>query len=179
MHHTHVRLLMHPTCQEQYLEWNGSIATRTVYVPYNTALGGTLPGSSLGGKSVVLQLRANFELFQTGFDRTVEVTHMGRRARMLDSSSWDMGLRYNMNTRVLELTDDSLAACNVSEIHSAAFNASSRVARERCVGPDMLRGTWNATSTQVAKTIIALPGARLSWVTCDVEHACANTPAWQ
>lgn len=127
-------------------------------VPYNTALGGTLPGGALGGTTAVLQLKRTYELFVSSLDRTVEVVHAGRKVQVLDTASWDLGLGFNWQTRALELTNDTLAPCNLSDIHSAAWNASSRVARERCVGPDLLRGTWNATYVQVAKTIIALPG---------------------
>lgn len=127
-------------------------------VPYNRGLGGTLPSGALGGKAAVLQLRDVYELFQSSLDRTVEVIHAGRRAQVLDTSSWDLGLEYKWQTRVLELTNDTLAACNLSDINSAVWNASGRVMRERCVGPDMLRGTWNSTYVQVAKTITALPG---------------------
>ncbi len=148
-------------------------------VPYNTALGGTLPSGAFGGNIVILQLNRTYELWQSSLARSINAVYSGRTARFLDTSTWDMGLSSNMQTRVMHMSDDSLVACNVSDIHSAGWNASSRVARERCVGPDMLRGTWNSTSQQVAKTITALPGVSvcvcvggvvgvLMWICVDV-----------
>lgn len=66
-------------------------------------------------------------------------------------------LALQLAARTYTLSNESTAACNLLEVYSAAFNASSRVARERCTRPDLLRGAWNV-SFGGAPGVLTLPG---------------------
>ena len=68
-------------------------------------------------------------------------------------------LNVQLAARIYTLSEQAMAPCSLSQVYSAAWNASSRVARERCTRPDLLLGVWNTSSPgSTPFGVLTLPG---------------------